>query len=140
MRKVLSLGALLALVLGSVAPALAQSGAATGQGTTEREMKSLDGTVRAVDKEAKAIRVSNGLLGLGDTTLQVTDQTRIRIQGREGSVADLKEGDRIRASYMEREGINVAQTIEVGAEGQDAPRSTPGTPPSRPGTQSQPRS
>ena len=122
----------------SVSPALAQTGASSGQDTprqhqrqgdekrqgvqpraqdqrNERETKELEGTVRKVDEESQALRVSNGMLGLGDTTLQVTDQTRIRVEGGTGSL--WVNGERV----AERE---IAQPFLVAWEGLDVGRDT----------------
>jgi hypothetical protein len=152
---------LVALGAASVSPALAQSGSYSGQQGPppaqrqnddarprdqrqmpradrqgRSEMKELTGTVRQVDEESSALRVSGGVLGLGDTTLQVTDHTRIQVEGREGALTDLREGTRIRASYEDRQGINVARSIEVTpSEQQETPRSPGGSTPSGPAGQ-----
>jgi hypothetical protein len=94
-------------------------------------VKDVDGRVRAIDRQTKALRVGS-TRGLGDTMLQVTDNTQIRVEGREGSLAEVREGARVKASYEDRYGINVARSIEVmPAEGRGHPDS-PGASPARP--------
>jgi hypothetical protein len=48
-----------------------------------------------------------------DTSLQMTDDTRVQFEGRPGSLADIQRGTRIRAWYQDRYGINVARHIEI---------------------------
>ena len=45
--------------------------------------------------------------------LLMTDDTQVRVEGRPGSLADIQRGARIRASYQDRYGLNVARLIEV---------------------------
>jgi len=138
LTAVASIVALLALV---VAPALAQSQAPAPPSATPRPMpekampekaKEVEGTVKKVDPATKSVQVSSGLLGIFGATLEVTDQTKINVQGKDGSLADIREGARVKASYESRDGKNVATSIDVMAaeeKPQAAPRpATPGAP------------
>jgi hypothetical protein len=71
------------------------------------------GTVQTVDRETKALRIAHHQVNVLDTMLLMTDDTQVRIEGRPGSLADIQRGTRIRASYQDRYGINVARLIEV---------------------------
>ena len=92
----------------------------------EPRTKEVEGTVKKVDALGKSLQVSYRL-GLFGATLQVTDETDIQVEGRKGSLSDLREGAKVKASYETRDGKNVAKAIEVkSAEGKESPvRSTP---------------
>jgi Cu/Ag efflux protein CusF len=109
--------------------------------------KNVEGTVKKVDSAAKSVQVSSGLLGLGGATMSVTEETKITVQGKEGSFADIREGAKVKAAYESRGGKNVAKSIEVMAAeekknsagrpgpGVSPPMGTiPGTSPSQPKT------
>jgi len=74
--------------------------------------KLLDGPVKSVDPRAKTVQVG-GALGLLSTTLAVTEDTQIAVEGAPASLQDLREGDEVNASYETREGKNVATSIGV---------------------------
>jgi hypothetical protein len=69
--------------------------------------------VSKVDPLAKTVGVSSGLFGLLGATVRVADDTQIRIMGQPGTLADIKEGARVKASYEVRDGKNLAKSIEV---------------------------
>ena len=85
-----------------------------------------------MDPATKSVQVSSGLLGIFGATLEVTDETKINVQGKDGSLADIREGARVKASYESRDGKNVAKSIDVMAaeeKPQAAPRpAAPGAP------------
>ena len=74
--------------------------------------KVIDGPVKDVDPAAKTVEVG-WLLGFLSTTLQVTDDTQIAIDGEKGSLDRIHEGDQVKASYEARDGKNLAKAIEV---------------------------
>ncbi len=74
--------------------------------------KSVDGPVKNVDSLAKTVKVG-WLMGLFSTTLRVDDNTRINVAGSKASLADIQEGDRVKASYESRSDANVAKAIDV---------------------------
>ncbi len=76
------------------------------------EAKLLDGPVKRVDPTSKAVEVG-WFFGLFSTRLAVNDDTHIAVEGEKGSLADIKEGDRVKASYEARDGQNIAKSIEV---------------------------
>ncbi len=94
----------------------------------------VEGSVKKVDAATKSVQVSAGLLGLAGRTLEVDEQTQIQVDGRQGSLADLREGDKVKASYESRDGKNLATRIEVmPAAATKMPASPPSTPGSMPG-------
>jgi Cu/Ag efflux protein CusF len=118
-----SIVALLALV---AAPALAQTQAPAPPGSAPRPApgagavapekpttKEVEGTVKKVDQAARSVQVSSGLLGIFGATLEVTDETKIHVQGKDGSLSDIREGAKVKASYESRDGKNVAKSIDV---------------------------
>lgn len=124
MRTVIAVGLAAAVLLALEGPALQaeqergnpRQEADAARGSGER-LKGLDGTVRAIDRHVKAVRVDDGGAHRRDTVVQVTDNTEIRVGGRRGSLDDVREGHRIRAAYEDRFGINVVSSIEVTADG-----------------------
>ncbi len=73
----------------------------------------LEGSVKKLDPGRGALQVSSGPLGILARTLEVNSNTQIQVEGRQGSIRDLQEGARIKASYEERDGKNIATRIEV---------------------------
>ena len=67
----------------------------------------MEGTIRSVDPAGKQIMLSDG------TTLVCDDSTNITVEGKEGKLDDLKEGSKVKASYEEKDGKNMAATLEV---------------------------
>ena len=67
----------------------------------------MEGTIQSVDASGKQIMLSDG------TTLVCDDGTSIMVEGKEGKLEDLKEGAKVKASYDEKDGKNVAATVEV---------------------------
>jgi hypothetical protein len=94
----------------------------------------VEGTVSKVDAMGKTVGVSTGLFGLIGRTVQVDEGTRIRVQGQPAPLTEVKEGDRIKASYEVRDGKNIAKLIDVTAEKLDLAPS----PPARSGTPASP--
>jgi Cu/Ag efflux protein CusF len=110
--------AILTLVVGSVtaqtqAPSAAPPVPGAPPVPAETIMKKVEGTVKKVDPAAKSVQISSGLLGLLGATMEVTDETKINVQGKEGSITDIREGAKVRASYESRGGKNVVTSIEV---------------------------
>ncbi len=74
--------------------------------------KLIDGPVKMVDPMANIVQVG-WFLGFFRTTLEVTDDTQIAVEGTKASLQDIREGARVKASYEVRDGKNVAKSIEV---------------------------
>jgi Cu/Ag efflux protein CusF len=155
MRILMTLASFVAVLALVVAPVLAQTQAPAPPGSPARpapgagagaivpeKAKEVEGTVKKVDPATKSVQVSAGLLGFFGATLEVTDETKINVAGKDGSLMDIREGARVKASYESRDGKNVAKSIDVipAAEKVGAPArpASPGaTPPSaaQPGAQ-----
>jgi len=108
-----------AILLFAVPLALAQSTSAT---PSLLDAKLIDGPVKSVDPAAKTVHVG-WLFGLLSTTLEVTDDTTIAVDGMKSSLEDIREGARVKASYEARNGKNIARAIEV--ESPEAPEAAP---------------
>lgn len=67
----------------------------------------MEGTIQSIDTAGKEILLSDG------TTLVCDDSTNIMVEGKEGKLDDLKEGAKVKASYEEKDGKNMAATLEV---------------------------
>ena len=129
MRMLMALASFVAVLALVVAPVLAQTqapappgsparpapGAGVGAGAAapEKVAREVEGTVKRVDPGAKSVQVSAGLLGLFGATLEVTDETKINVGGKDGSLMDIREGAKVKASYESRDGKNVAKSIDV---------------------------
>jgi Cu/Ag efflux protein CusF len=75
--------------------------------------KQVEGTIKKVDPMTKTVEVSSGIFNLFGATLQVGDETQIRVDGRQESLVGVREGAKVKASYEVRDGKNVAKSIEV---------------------------
>jgi hypothetical protein len=99
----------------------------------------VEGSVKKVDPAAHTVQISTGLFGILGRTLGVTDSTQIQVEGRQGTLSDLREGNKVRAAYEARDGKNVATLIEImpaaeeDAAAASSPRATPGSRPPAPG-------
>ena len=120
MRYVVASTVLCAMLLAGVSLQIARSQAPSrpnfGQalgGAPQDQIRELRGTVQTVDRETKALWIAHHQVNVLDTMLLMTDATQVRIEGRPGSLADIQRGTRIRASYQDRYGIDVARLIEV---------------------------
>jgi Cu/Ag efflux protein CusF len=90
--------------------------------------KFIQGPVKTVDPMGKTVQVG-WFLGLLSTTLAVTDETQIAINGAKASLQDIREGDRVKASYEAWDDQNIAKSIEVTSAAQKEKSRTPsGTP------------
>jgi Cu/Ag efflux protein CusF len=67
----------------------------------------LEATVQSVDVAGKEVSLDNG------QKLVLDDTTTITMEGKEGKLEDLKTGSKVKASYEEKDGKNVASKIEV---------------------------
>ena len=98
------------------------------------QAKVMDGPVKQVDPLGKTVRVG-WLFGLMSTTLDVTEETRIAVEGATGSLQDIREGDVVKAAYEARDGKNIAKAIEVT---EAEPRRGAAAPPRAPAPSSSP--
>ena len=74
----------------------------------------VEGMVKRVDPVSGTVQVSPGSLGLGGRTLEITGDTAIQVEGRQGGLVDLREGSRVIASYeTTRDGKSVATRIQI---------------------------
>jgi hypothetical protein len=104
------------------APEAAQ-GAPSPRTASPPQEKVMDGPVKQVDPLAKTVRVG-WLFGLLSTTLEVTEDTHIAVEGTTGALQDIREGDEVKASYEIRDGKNIARSIEV-TEAEARPQRAP---------------
>src|SRR5206468_3102275 len=75
--------------------------------------KQVEGTIKKVDPLMKTVEVSSGIFNLFGVTLQVGDETQIRVDGRQESLMGVREGAKVKVSYEVRDWKNVAKSIEV---------------------------
>ena len=74
---------------------------------------SVEGTVRKVDVETGTIQVSTGPLGLVERTLQLSEDTLVKVGDREASVTEIFEGSKVTAYYETRNRKYVATYIDL---------------------------
>jgi hypothetical protein len=89
-------------------PVLSRGAALVGQALGETR-----GQVEAVEPVAGIIRVSSGFLGLLSVDLVVRPETLIVVGDKEGGFGDLREGQRVVATYEIRPGALRATRVEV---------------------------
>jgi hypothetical protein len=82
-----------------------------------RGLGMLEGSVTEVNAAAGTVKVELGRPGTPGRTLEVGNRTLIEVNGRPGTLADLQEGAKVKASYEVRGGTDLATRIEV--EGAD---------------------
>jgi hypothetical protein len=73
----------------------------------------IDGLLPRADGRPACVDVSVGLLGLLGKTIEINQDTRIQVNGREGRFADLQEGAKVKAFYEERGAKLVGTRLEV---------------------------
>ena len=78
----------------------------------------VEGTVKKVDPATGMLRVSSGPFGLFAKSLQVGPETQVSVDGRESTLASIREGTKVKASYEQRNGQTVATRIEALPQGQ----------------------
>jgi hypothetical protein len=85
----------------------------------------VEGTVSKVDPASSKMRVSSGLFGLFGKTLEVSPDTRISVDGRDSTLAGIREGTKVKASYVNRDGRLIATEIQaMASEQMSSPRSS----------------
>ncbi len=67
----------------------------------------MEGKIQSIDTATKELALDNG------SKLAWDETTKITIEGKEGRLEDLKEGAKVKISYSEKDGKNVATTLEV---------------------------
>ncbi len=67
----------------------------------------VEGKIEAVNPISKEILLDNGL------PLAANDDTTIAIEGKPSRFQAIKEGGKVKASYEQKDGKNVATTLEV---------------------------
>jgi Cu/Ag efflux protein CusF len=94
-------------------PASVQAQQSMPGSTSTQAGASLEGTVKKVDPGTSSVEVSIGKFGLWAKTLEVSNDTEIRVEGRKASLEDLHEGEKVKASYETRVGKSFATSIDV---------------------------
>ncbi len=109
------LGFLAAPVMAQTAPPSSSSGMSGSPAAAPPSLpqeKQVEGPVKKVDPATKTVEVGR-FFGLFSKKLEVTDTTNISIEGKKGSLEDLQQGSRVKASYEPEDGKNIATSIEV---------------------------
>jgi Cu/Ag efflux protein CusF len=84
----------------------------------------VEGTVSKIDPTTGKMRVSSGLFGWFGKTLEVSPDTRISIDGRDSTLAGIREGAKVKASYVTQDGRLIATEIQTMASEQVSRRSS----------------
>ena len=67
----------------------------------------MEGKIQSIDQANRELSLDNGSKLVWDET------TKITVEGKEGRLEDLKEGVKVKAGYGEKDGKNLAETLEV---------------------------
>lgn len=67
----------------------------------------MEGKIQSIDMASKELVLDDG------TKLVWDESTTISIEGKEGKLEDLKQGTKVKARYLEKDGKNVADKVEV---------------------------
>jgi Cu/Ag efflux protein CusF len=144
MRRAMIVSAVMLVALAMLGTVAAQAQQYTPQPSTTRpgapppaaaevpKEVQVEGTVSKVDPLAKTVGVSTGFFGLLGATVQVADDTQIRVLGQPATLAEIKEGARVKASYEVREGRKRAKSIDVMAVEEQRPKGASRSPGSTP--------
>lgn len=84
------------------------------------------GTVKAVDAKAMTLTVTGAKKG--DVALTANDKTKVMAGKDAKTLADVKVGDKVKATYMSEGGKDVAKKIEITAAPAAAPAAKPAAP------------
>lgn len=107
--------------VGAPAPAMAQAHPRQPSGRSvarlEKAAGVIEGKLTRVDGGRETVEISVGVLGLLGKMLEVNEDTRIQVDGRDARFADLQEGARVKAFYEERGAKLVATRLEVSTGG-----------------------
>ncbi len=110
LRFLVAIAALLVVIAGpSRAPA--QPARSDMQVSPSPGDASIEGTVKRINPGARTIEVSTG--GHWEKTLELTNGTQIRDEGRAATLDDIQEGVRVKASYETLLGKSFATRIEL---------------------------
>jgi hypothetical protein len=82
----------------------------------------VEGTVSKIDPTTGKMRVSSGLFGWFGKTLEVSPDTRISVDGRDSTLAGIREGAKVKASYVTQAGRLIATEIQTMASEQVSSR------------------
>jgi Cu/Ag efflux protein CusF len=74
---------------------------------------SVEGTISKVDAVSGTIQISSGLLGLVGKTLQLSEDTLVKIGDREASLTEISEGSKVTAFYETRNRKYIATYIDL---------------------------
>ena len=74
---------------------------------------SIEGTVKKVNPAKRTIEVSTGSSGHWEKTLELTNGTQIRDEGRAATMDDIQEGVKVKASYETLLGKSFATRIDL---------------------------
>ncbi len=67
----------------------------------------MEGKIQSIDPTNKELALDDG------SKLAWDETTKITMEGKEGKLEDLKEGAKVKISFSEKDGKNVATTLEV---------------------------
>jgi hypothetical protein len=127
MRKFSAIALVSCLTLGATA-VLAQTTPSTSMdkpatsGTMSKTTKTTTATTKTTTTKMKAHKVTGALskvdctantLTVGTTDLNTNDKTTITVNGKKGACADLKDGMKATASYVEKDGKKWATHISA---------------------------
>lgn len=110
--KTIVITAMLALGVGATS---AQSQQMPGPGSSSNAWTNglVEGTVKSVNPATGTVEISTGPFGLFGKTLRLSEDTEVQIDGRLGSLTEIREGARVKVAYEVRDGKNVATHIEL---------------------------
>jgi len=104
---------MLALGLGPTSAQSQQISPGSGSSSSASTAGLVEGTVKSVDPQTGTVHVSTGLFGFFGKTLQLSEGTEVQIDGRLGSLTEIREGAKVKVAYEVRDGKNVATHIEL---------------------------
>jgi hypothetical protein len=109
----IAIAAMLVLGVGPTSAPSQQISPGSGTSSNAWTTGLVEGTVKSVDPQTGTVHVSTGFFGFFGKTLQLSEDTEVQIDGRLGSLTEIREGARVKVAYEVRDGKNVATHIEL---------------------------
>ncbi len=122
---------------GPSAASSSTSGGATNAAAPAGREQNVEGRVQLLDRDNEMMLSGTEAVGRAFDKLKLDDATRVTVNGQQGTIADVNEGQDVRASFSPKDGELHVDRIEIlspgGATTSHAPSSAaPGGAPNKP--------
>ena len=116
MKKAISIfvAVIFVFTMASLSFAVEEQKAAPAKPAEKPKVQQVTGDVKAVDTKAMTVTVTKMVKGKAEeTTVTVSDKTKIMMGTEKKALADVKAGDKVTVKYKEVEGKKAAKSIAI---------------------------